>query len=72
MYAVGLPDGRGVAIKISDGSPRARAVAMAGVLGRLGFVHDTLAEQASAPVFGHGERVGEIRPCAETLATLGV
>ena len=70
-YAVGLPDGRGVAIKISDGSPRARAVAMAGVLQRLGFDHETLTEQASAPVLGHGERVGEIRPYAEALSQLG-
>ena len=70
VYAVGLPDGRGVALKISDGSPRARAVAMAGVLMRLGFDHDLLSEQASAPVLGHGERVGEIRPVAGTLARL--
>jgi L-asparaginase II len=70
VYAVGLPDGRGVALKISDGSARARAVAMAGVLMRLGLEHDTLAEQASAPVLGHGERVGEVRPAAETLARL--
>lgn len=72
VYAIGLPDGRGVALKISDGSPRARAVAMAGVLQRLGFEHETLTEQASAAVLGHGERVGEIRPVAETLAQLGV
>ena len=71
-YAVGLPDGRGVAIKISDGTPRARAVAMAGVLQRLGLDHEVLAAQASAPVLGGGKRVGEIRPCAETLAKLGV
>lgn len=70
-YAVGLPDGRGVAIKISDGTPRARAVAMAGVLQRLGFDHDVLADQASAPVLSGGRRVGEIRPCAETLTKLG-
>lgn len=70
VYAVGLPDGRGVAIKITDGSPRARPVAMAGLLQRLGFDHETLTAQASAPVFGHGERVGDIRPCAETLAQL--
>ena len=70
-YAVGLPDGRGVAIKISDGTPRARAVAMAGVLQRLGLDHDVLAAQASAPVLGGGARVGEIRPAAETLNRLG-
>jgi L-asparaginase II len=68
VQAVGLPDGRGLAVKISDGSPRARPVAMAGVLQRLGLAADVIAEQASAPVLGHGERVGEIRPCAETLA----
>ncbi len=70
-YAVGLPDGRGVAVKISDGTPRARAVAMAGVLRRLGLDHEVLATQASAPVLGGGRRVGEIRPCAETLDKLG-
>lgn len=72
VYAVGLPDGRGIAVKISDGSARARMAAMAGVLQRLGFDHPTLDEQASAPVLGHGERVGEVRPAAETYARLGV
>jgi L-asparaginase II len=71
VYAVGLPDGRGVAVKISDGTPRARAVAMAGVLLRLGLDNDTLRAQASAPVLGHGERIGEIRPAQETLGRLG-
>ena len=71
VYAVGLADGRGVAIKISDGNPRARPVAMAGVLKRLGFDHETLDTHASGPVFGAGERVGEIRPCKETLSELG-
>ena len=72
VYAVGFADGRGVAIKISDGNPRASPVAMAGVLKRLGFDHETLDAQISAPVLGGGERVGEIRPCKETLADLGV
>jgi L-asparaginase II len=71
VYAVGLADGRGVAIKISDGNPRARPVAMAGVLKRLGFDHETLDAHTSGPVLGGGERVGEIRPCKETLAELG-
>jgi L-asparaginase II len=71
VYAVGLADGRGVAIKISDGNPRARPVAMAGVLKRLGFDHETLDTHASGPVLGAGERVGEIRPCKEALAELG-
>ena len=63
--------GRGVAIKISDGNPRACPVAMAGVLKRLGFDHETLDAQVSSAVLGGGERVGEIRPCKETLAELG-
>lgn len=70
VYAVGLPDGRGVAIKISDGYDRARAPLMASVLQQLGFDHEILAEQASAPVLGHGERVGEIRVPPNALAKL--
>ncbi|SDR78858.1 L-asparaginase II [Friedmanniella luteola] len=71
VYAVGLPDGRGVALKISDGGPRARAVLMAAVLQRLGFDHPTLDAQVSEPVLGHGERVGEVRPVREALGALG-
>lgn len=71
VYAVGLPDGRGVALKISDGNPRARAVLMAAVLQRLGLTSETLDEQASAPVLGHGERVGEIRAVREAITGLG-
>jgi L-asparaginase II len=71
VYAVGLPDGRGVALKITDGNPRARAVVMAAVLQRLGFDHPTLDEQVSAPVLGHGARVGEIRPVPAALSGLG-
>ncbi len=70
-YAVGLPDGRGVVVKITDGSARARAVAMAGVLRRLGLQHPILDDQASAAVLGRGERVGEIRPYEETMLKLG-
>jgi L-asparaginase II len=70
VYAVGLPDGTGIAIKISDGSGRARVAAMAGALQRLGYASPTLEEQAATPVLGHGEPVGAIRPVAETLARL--
>ena len=71
VYAVGLPDGRGIALKISDGNPRARVVLMAAVLQRLGLDHPTLDAQVSEPVLGHGERVGEIRPVREGLTGLG-
>ena len=71
VYAVGLPDGRGVALKIDDGSARGRPVAMAAVLQRLGLVADVLTAQASIPVLGGGRPVGEVRPHAPTLARIG-
>lgn len=71
VYAVGLPDGRGVALKIDDGSTRGRAVAMAGVLQRLGLVADVLTAQSSVAVLGGGQPVGAVRPYAPTLARIG-
>ncbi len=70
VQAVGLPDGRGVAIKISDGTPRARAVVTAAVLLQLGFEHPTLDAQSSVPVLGHGEPVGAISVRPGSLADL--
>lgn len=61
VQAVGLPDGRGIALKISDGYPRARAALMAAVLQHLGFTGEVLDRHARPPVLGHGEPVGEIR-----------
>lgn len=61
VYAAGLPDGRGIALKIDDGSRRARPVLLAELLLRLGFDHETVREQARPPVLGHGEPVGELR-----------
>jgi L-asparaginase II len=59
VYAAGLPDGRGVAVKIADGFPRAKAVVLAAVLRRLGVdAPDALDDLATAPVLGHGEPVG--------------
>jgi L-asparaginase II len=60
VYAVGLPDGRGIALKIADGAPRARPVVMAAALARLGVEADVLAQLADAPVLGHGDRVGAV------------
>jgi L-asparaginase II len=61
VYAAGLPDGRGIALKIDDGSTRARPVLMAALLLRLGFDHETVRQQARPPVLGRGEPVGELR-----------
>ena len=61
VYAVGLADGRGVAVKIADGYPRAKGVVLAAVLRRLGVdAPGALEDLASAPVLGHGETVGGI------------
>jgi L-asparaginase II len=60
-YAVAMPDGSAVALKIRDGGARARAVVMAAALQRLGFDHPVLDELAHPPVLGGGEPVGEIR-----------
>jgi L-asparaginase II len=62
VYAVALDDGRAVALKIADGQARARPVVMAAALRRLGLDHPVLEELSHAPVLGHGEPVGEIRP----------
>lgn len=60
VYAVGLPDGRGVALKISDGSARPRSALMAAVLQHLGYAGETLDRHAHEAVLGHGEPVGRI------------
>ena len=60
VYAVGLADGRAIALKVADGGQRARPVVMAAVLRRLGIDADVLDEMADAPVLGHGEKVGSI------------
>jgi L-asparaginase II len=60
VYAVGLADGRGVALKIADGGQRARPVVMAAALRRLGIDAEVLDELAYAPVLGHGQQVGSI------------
>jgi L-asparaginase II len=62
VYAVGLADGRGVAVKIEDGGVRARPVVMAAVLRKLGLDHEVIETQSSAPLYGGGVPVGEIRP----------
>ncbi|MDX6260947.1 MAG: hypothetical protein QOH84_2635 [Kribbellaceae bacterium] len=62
VYAVGLPDGRGLAVKIDDGTPRARAVVMAATLQKLGLTHEILAEQQHSPLYGGGIQVGSVQP----------
>jgi L-asparaginase II len=60
VYAVGLADGRGVALKVADGSPRAKPVILAAVLRRLGVQSTALERLEDSPVLGHGEPVGAV------------
>ncbi len=67
-YAVALPDGRAVALKIEDGWGRARPALMLAALLRLGVDkepgvdRDMLMECGSPPLLGGGVPVGELRP----------
>jgi L-asparaginase II len=61
VYAVGLPDGRGIAVKVADGSSRARSVLLAAVMRRIGVgSDDVLAVLEHQPVLGHGQPVGSV------------
>ncbi|WP_256796161.1 asparaginase [Terrabacter sp. Ter38] len=61
VYAVGLPDGRGIAVKVADGSSRARSVLLAAVMRRIGVgSDDVLAVLENQPVLGHGQPVGSV------------
>ena len=68
VLVAGLPDGRGIAMKVEDGAERALLPLMAVVVGRM-LGTDALTELTTAPVLGHGKPVGEIRP-AEAAAEL--
>jgi L-asparaginase II len=65
--------GESVAMKVTDGSPRATTILALAVLGALG-VDVSAAEglrQTEAKVLGGGKPVGEIRPSAEVRTALG-
>jgi L-asparaginase II len=60
VHAVGLTDGRGIALKIADGTQRARPVVVAALLRRLGVVSSAYERLEDAPILGHGLPVGAI------------
>ncbi len=66
-YAVGLADGRAVALKTDDGAARVRPVLMAAALERLGVLDepgvdaDAVRRTGSVELLGGGRPVGEIR-----------
>ena len=62
VYAVGLSDGRGIAVKVEDGTPRARAVVMTATLQHLGLTNDEIDSQTRHPLYGGGIQVGSVHP----------
>ena len=60
VVAVGLEDGRGVAVKVADGGGRARMVILAAALRAIGVQSEALAQLEHSPVLGHGEPVGAL------------
>ncbi|MEY3053572.1 MAG: asparaginase [Ilumatobacteraceae bacterium] len=62
VFAAALPDGRAVALKVADGSNRARPPLMHAALRALGVDVSGVDPAAwISPVLGHGRRVGEVR-----------
>jgi L-asparaginase II len=63
VYAAALPDGTAVALKVDDGTQRARPPVMVAALRALGVTGDEgeLDAIASPEVLGGGVRVGEVR-----------
>ncbi len=59
--AVGLADGRGLAVKIGDGGSRARTAVVVAGLRRLGCADAVLETLETSPVLGHGAPVGLLR-----------
>ncbi|MEW1645181.1 MULTISPECIES: asparaginase [unclassified Streptomyces] len=62
VQVAALPDGRAVAVKISDGANRARVPVAAAALVRAGVEEGLLGEFAGEPLLGGGHPVGRVRP----------
>lgn len=62
VLAAGLADGCGIAVKISDGASRARPVALAAALRRLGVDNEEISAIARPVVLGGSRPAGFIRP----------
>lgn len=64
VFAAALPDGRAIAVKIADGSPRPVPAVVTAVLRTLGVaVPDAVGR---VDVLGHGRSVGEVQPAIST------
>ena len=65
VFAIALPDGRAIALKISDGANRARPPVMMFALQALGVDVSAVDPRAfDSVIFGHGKPVGSVRVTA--------
>ncbi|HEX6887411.1 MAG TPA: asparaginase [Candidatus Nanopelagicales bacterium] len=63
VHVFALPDGRAGALKVADGSERARPAVVVGLLHALGVTDEAvLAAAGPAPVLGGGQAVGAVEP----------
>ena len=62
VHAAALPDGRALALKISDGAERARTVTLVAALRQLGVDDPVLDELGTSVVLGGGVAVGLVEP----------
>jgi L-asparaginase II len=70
VFAAGLPDSTGIALKIVDGAERGRRELMVALLQALGVDSPALEPLATSPVLGHGKPVGEVRVVEGLVAAL--
>lgn len=61
VFAAAFPDGRAIALKISDGGDRARAPVMVAALRALGIDVSAVEPLVQEPIMGHGHQVGVVR-----------
>ena len=60
VHAFALPDGRAGALKVADGSERARAAVVVGLLRQLGVDEAVVSAASPAPILAGGQPVGAV------------
>lgn len=71
VFAAALPDGRAVAVKVSDGSGRACAPIVIEALRLLDVDIAEIARRVREPIMGHGREVGEVSVLPDGFGTDG-
>ena len=61
VFAAALPDGRAIALKVADGSARARPAVALAAMEQVGIDTSAFAPLVRQPILGHGHPVGQVR-----------